>query len=317
MSDAVSPHGFTVTRRGYEISQVEQAIDDVTAERDSAWQQLSDVGEQVRGLEQELADAVRAAAEAEPPSFAELGEGAVRLLALAQEQASLLAADTARLAEQQMARARGEAAQLSTGIRDYAARLRAEADEAYRSGLEWARSQAEALNDEAGREARAAREAAGAEAAEIGARAGAESRDAQEWLAGQQRAADREQQEQEEWLQAWEQEVTAGAERKQGEGERHLKAVRALVADIDADAATQAARTVEAAHREAARIAAVAEREEAVLAERRGELQAHLDHIRQTLTVLTGAEPAAPEDEPDEVLPQAVDNAPAASSEES
>jgi hypothetical protein len=312
MSDAVSPHGFTVARRGYRADQVQRAVDEVTAARDSAWQRLSDLGEQARGLEQELADAVRAAAEAEPPSFAELGEGAVRLLALAQEQASLLAADAARLAEQQTARARGDAAQLSTGIRDYAARVRAEADQAYRSGLERARAEAEALTAEAGREARSVREAAGAEAAETGARAGAESQEAQDRLAEHRLAADREQQEHEQRLQVWEQEVTAGAERRQGEAERHLGAVRALVADIDADAGAEAGRVIEAAHREAARIAAVSEREQAVLAERRTELQAHLDHIRQTLTVLTGADP----DEPGEVLPQAVDNAPADPAEE-
>ena len=335
MSDAVSPHGFTVSRRGYETNQVEQAIDEVTTERDRAWQRLADLGEQVRGLEQQLADAVRAVAEAGPPAFAELGEGAVRLLALAEEEASRLAAESARLTEQQTVRSRGDVARLSAGTRDYATRLCAEADEAYRRELEWAQEQAGGARAEAEREAAATGAAADAEVAAIGARAETLSREAQDWLTGQQHAADQAEEAQEARLLAWEQEITAGAQRKLGEGERHLKAMQARAADVDADAATQAERTVEAAHREAARIASVTEREQAVFAERRGELQAHLDHIRDTLTALTGAAPAAeaadaeagdgeaeqlsgPVLDPDAttVLPQAVDNAPAAPAEE-
>jgi hypothetical protein len=60
------------------------------------------------------------------------------------------------------------------------------------------------------------------------------------------------------------------------------------------------AQIVEAAQREAERITAAAGREQAAFAERRDELQAHLDHIRTTLTALTGAtdapDPAAAPD---------------------
>ena len=304
MSDAVSPHGFTVARRGYEIRQVEQAVDAVTAERDRAWQRLADLGEFSRRLEQELSDAVRAAAEAGPPDFAHLSERAVRLLALAEEEAATLRSEAEQAADRMDSRAYADAAKLTADIRTYATRLTTGADEAARRQLAWARSEAESELAEAGREARSVLEAAEAAAEEIRARAAAATRDSEAWLAGRQLAADQEQQAQEAEAAARLERATAAVEQTLAEAERYHKTMRARAADIDADAATTAERVIGAAYREAARIADASLREEEVFAEQRAELRAHLDHIRQTLTALV---PAAAPDPADTAPPAPAD----------
>ncbi|MEZ0091249.1 hypothetical protein [Streptacidiphilus sp. EB129] len=300
MSDAVSPHGFSVTRRGYDPAQVERLLARLTRDRDEAWQRLSGLGDRMRALEQRLIDAAeaasaaRAAEEAAPPTFAELGERAARIVDLATAEAEQLRVDAGQWIDALDARTRAEAQQLRADAEHAAVQLCDAADEAHRRELERARAQSEAERGAADRDARSLREQADAYAGDVRARAEQAERAASAWLTEQLRAADQEQAEAEARWTAWEAEVGAGAQRKQVEAERHRRAMQAKADEMDAEAATRAERIVEDARREAERIAEAAARDQAAHAERRDALQAHLDHIRTTLTTLTGAPAPAP-----------------------
>ncbi|MEY9963047.1 cell division septum initiation protein DivIVA [Streptacidiphilus sp. MAP12-16] len=334
MSDAVSPHGFTVTRRGYDPDQVEHSLARLTAERDAAWERLSGLGHRMRALEQKLLDAAeaeraaQAAAEADPPSYLQLSDRAARMLVLAEEEAVQLRSDAEEWTESLDTRTRADAQQFRANAEGYAAQQRRVAEEAHRRELDRARAQAEAERADADRESRAVGEAADEYVVGRHADAEAAAEAARVRLVGLQHDADQEQAATDARGVAWEHQVTAGADRKRTEAERHHKAMQAKAAEIDAEAATQAERILEAAQREAARIAAAAEREQALFTQHRDELQAHLEHIRTTLTTLTGApdesesqpesqpEPDGSESDTDEIPvvqapsdPQPVDNA--------
>ncbi|MHA6762548.1 hypothetical protein [Streptacidiphilus sp. PAMC 29251] len=299
MSDAVSPHGFTVTRRGYDSAQVDQALIRFTAERDAAWERLSGLGNRMRALEQKLIDAAaaeQAAAEAAPPTYAELSERAARLLVLAQEESVQLRTETEAWTEALDTEARADARRQLEDGENYAARLRGAADDSFRRDLDRARATAEAERGEADREARAAREDAAGYAAELRARAEEAAESVRLRLAALQHTADQAQAAADAEHAAAEAALTARAERRQSEAERHLKAMKATAAGTEAEAATTAERLLGAARREAERIAAGVERERLAYAEQQEELKAHLDHIRTTLVTLTGAADPADSD---------------------
>ncbi|MFC1415152.1 hypothetical protein [Streptacidiphilus cavernicola] len=297
MSDAVSPHGFTVTRRGYDTAQVDQALVRSTAQRDAAWERLSGLGNRMRALEQTLIDAAaaeKAAAEAPPAAYAVLSDRAARLLALAQEESVHLRTEAEAWTEALDTEVRADAARCAQEGADDAARLRGSADEAFRRELDRARATAEGLRGEADRAARATREAAAGHAAELaaGSEQAAEAERARQAVL--QQAADQALAEAETEQDAREAALSGRAERRQGEAERHLAAMRLSAAATEAEAVTAAERLLEAARREAERIAAAAEREALASAEQQAELRAHLDHIRATLTALTGAAAGEP-----------------------
>jgi cell division septum initiation protein DivIVA len=304
MSDPTTPGtgDFTLSRKGYDVDQVEQALAQLTASRDEAWQRLAALGDEMRGLERELMDiqAAQVVAEAVVPDFEVLSPRAAGLLVTAEEEAEAvrLAAveESARLDGQ----ARTDARRVRANAGQYADQVRAACDESQRRELERARSQAEALREEADRDVRTAQEEAAAYADEVRVRAEQASSEAHAWLAGQQRTVEQEFEAHDTKVVAWEDQVLAIGERKVSESERHLKAMRAKSDEIDADASNQAERLIEAAKREAARIAEQSEREEATFAERREHIQAQLDHIRETLVALTGSVATTPESEPAE-----------------
>ena len=290
MSDAVSPqHGFPMARRGYDPDQVERAMVELTEGRDQAWERLSGLGNRMRALEQQLIDAAKAAEEAEPPSFAHLSERAGRLLVITEEEASAIRAEAEDWVDALDAEARADGQQSRAEGDDQAVRLRAAADEGHRRELERARSRAEAERADADREARTLRDEAAGYAGGVRDRAQEIAETTRTRLAALQHRADQELAGTEAAAVAQEEQLTSGAEHKQGEAERHRKAMQAMAEEIEAEAATRVERVLEAGRREAERIGAAAERDRAAFAERRDELQAHLDHIRTTLTALTGA----------------------------
>ncbi|WP_052433930.1 hypothetical protein [Streptacidiphilus melanogenes] len=299
MSDPTTPGtgDFPLTRKGYDVDQVDQALALLTASRDEAWQRLSALGDGMRELERQLMDlqATQAVAEATVPNFEVLSPRAAGLLATAEEEAEAVRADALADSTRIDGEARAEARRLRTTAGQYADQVRAAAEESNRRELDRARNQAETLRGEGDRDARLAREASSAYAEEVHSRADQASRDAHSWLAGQQRTVDQEFAEHDANVVAWEEQVIAIGERKVSESERHLKAMQAKSDEIDADASTRAERLVEAARREAARIAEQADREQVTFAQRREHIQSQLDHIRETLAALTGAVVGAPE----------------------
>jgi hypothetical protein len=325
---------FTISRKGYDADQVEQALARLTVSRDDAWQRLAALGDEMRGLERELMDvqAAQVVAEATVPDFEVLSLRAAGLLVTAEEEAEAVRIAAVEESARVDGQARTDARRVRANAGQYADQVRAAADESQRRELERARNQAAALRDEAARDVRAAQEEAATYAEEVRGRADQASHEAHAWLVGQQRTVEQEFEAHETKVVAWEDQVIAIGERKVSESERHLKAMRTKSDEIDADAATQAERLVEAAKREAVRIAEQSELEEATFAERREHIQAQLDHIRETLVALTGSVAATPESDATEpegaagetgpeidteaetsvlpTLPQAVDNNP-------
>jgi hypothetical protein len=299
MSDPTTPGtpDFQLSRKGYDVDQVEQALAQLTASRDEAWQRLAALGDEMRGLERELMDvqAAQVVAEAAIPDFEVLSPRAAGLLVTAEEEAAAVRADAVEDSARLDGQARTDARRVRANAGQYADQVRAAADESQRRELERARNQAEALRGEADRDVRAAQEEAAAYADEVRRRADQASSEAHTWLAGQQRTVEQEFEAHDTKVVAWEEQVIAIGERKVSESERHLKAMRVKSDEIDADASTQAERLVEAARREATRIAEQSEREEAAFAERREHIQAQLDHIRETLVALTGSVATTPE----------------------
>ncbi|MBF9067792.1 DivIVA domain-containing protein [Streptacidiphilus fuscans] len=312
MSEPTTPHAteFTLTRRGYDVDQVDQALARLTAARDEAWQGLASLGDRMRGLERQLMDMREAqgVAEATVPDFEVLSPRAAGLLVTAEEEAEAVRSGAVQEAARIDAEARTASRRERTAAGQYADQLRAASDEGHRRELDRARSRAEAERAEADRDARALHDDAVAYADDIRSRAENHTEDAQTWLTGQQRAAAQEFAAHDVKVVAWEAEITAVGDRKLNESERHHKAMEAKSAGIDADAATQAERLLEAARREASRIAEASDREYRTFEERRDQIQGQLDHIRQTLIALTGTvagggaddDEAGPEDEADD-----------------
>ncbi|RAG81680.1 hypothetical protein DN069_31670 [Streptacidiphilus pinicola] len=325
MSDPSTPGAadFPLTRKGYDVDQVDQSLAQLTDARDQAWQRLSGLGDEMRALERRLMDvqAAQVVAEAAVPDFETLSPRAAGLLVTAEEEAETVRSDAVAESTRIEGEARTEARRRRTVAAQYADQMRAAADESHRRELDRARNQAEALRGEADRDARGVLDAATGHAEEVRVRADQASREAHSWLSGQQRTVEQEFAAHEAKVVAWEDEVIAIGERKVSESERHLKAMQAKSDEIDADASTQSERLVEAARREAVRIAEQSDRELATFTQTREHIQAQLDHIRETLVALTGsaaatADPASPPDaEPATEPAPEPDPAPAPASE--
>ena len=319
MSDPTTPDPaeFPLTRKGYDVDQVDQSLVQLTDARDDAWQRLSALGDEMRALERRLMDiqAAQVVAEAAVPDFEVLSPRAAGLLVTAEDEAETVRANAVAESTRIDGDARTEARRKRTVAGQYADQMRAAADESHRRELDRARNQAEALRGEADRDARGVLDAATSYADEVRGRADQASREAGTWLAGQQRTVEQEFAAHEAKVVAWEDEVIAIGERKVSESERHLKAMQAKSDEIDADASTQSERLIEAARREAARIAEQSDRELATFTQTREHIQAQLDHIRETLVALTGSAAATADPEPEAEADAEPEAAPAPASE--
>jgi hypothetical protein len=282
---------FSIARKGYAVAQVQQALLRFTVARDEAWQRLADLSEEVRTLELGLEELARARKEAEViiPDFEVLSPRAAGLLVTAQEEAKAVRAAALVDANRIDGESRVEARRLRAEAEQYAEKVHAVSEEVHLRELDRARSVASAERKEAQQDGRALREEAAAQADEIRVRAETAAREAQAWLAGQQRTAAQEFAAHDVKVTAWEGEVAAVGERKLEESERYYQAMEVRAAEIDDEAAAEADRRLEAAQREAERIAEHTAREQAAFAERRERIQSQLDHIRETLAALTGS----------------------------
>lgn len=99
MSDAIPSYGFTAARRGYAPEQVDRALAALTAQRDAAWQRLSQLGARIRDLETALETARQEAAEAPAPDYTALSEQAADLMAIAENEARNIRDKAERFAE--------------------------------------------------------------------------------------------------------------------------------------------------------------------------------------------------------------------------
>ncbi|TQF03685.1 hypothetical protein E6W39_17420 [Kitasatospora acidiphila] len=288
MSDAIPSYGFTAARRGYAPEQVDRALAALTAQRDAAWQRLSQLGARIRDLETALEAARQEAAEAPAPDYTALSEQAADLMAIAENEARNIRDKSERFAEDTRddTYQAGQAAQKSA--EEFATTTRAEADQAARRTDERSRAEAERLRGEADRDARAIRDTATAEAAKLRVAAAEAGERAETKLAELRREADERFAAEEAAAQAADGKSSALAEQRLKESEQHREATIGMVKQIDTEAQARADQLVEQARREAERINTASAEEQAAFEERLATVQTHLDTIKGTLASLTG-----------------------------
>lgn len=297
MSSTATPHGFdTVRGRGYRVEQVERFLEELSEDRDAAWERAA----RLTVLANEMDTEVRALREhvdaLGPASYETLGEGAQELLRLVEDEAAAVreraeseiqyardAAETARRALQDEARAaaaerravaedqanrvldeaRGRAGEILTEVQTQADLVRGEAEQA----LEGARQDTARTLAEADKDRRERMDAFTHEMAER--EAGVDSRLG---------------------------DLTGHAERRFEEARTAHAEAEEFARHTQEDAEARAAALLAEARMRDERIRRESERELREHEERREEIRAHLAHVRSSLAALTGR--PLPDDDP-------------------
>ncbi len=289
ISASMAPPGFmTVRRRGYRPEQVEQYAAALSADRDAAWERAARLTVLARDMEAEAVRLREAVSRLAPQTYDGLGERARRIFQLAREEAAAVREGARRAAEEQVARAEADAAALRAAARERADETRAEAAERARQKLLAARAEADDTRIGARREVKANRGEALAALREMRRRTAALLADQERDRAERWAAAEREEAERAAALDAHHARQVARAEAALSEAKQAF-----------ADAEEAARRRQEEAHAHAAGLLAEARARAEHLArdtervlrehgERWDDVQAHIDHVRSSLSALTG-----------------------------
>ncbi|MFJ1703354.1 hypothetical protein [Kitasatospora sp. NPDC088346] len=310
MSDAVSPSGFTVARRGYAPEQVDRTLDALSVDRDRAWERLSVLGAGLREMENRLAEVVQAAAEAPEPDYGRLSDQAAALMAIADAESLAVRTAAERAAEDARDTAYEAGQDADRAAKEYAGTVRRDADEAARRTEERTRAEGERLRAEADHEARTIRDGGTGDAARTRVEAAEAGERAEGKLAELRRRADEMFAAAEAKADGEDAKISATAERRLREAEQHRETVLADIRRIEGEAQGKADEMIMKARHEAERIRTASEREQRDFTARLDVVQTHLDHIKETLAALTGAAVGAVEAQP--ALPPAPAAAPAA-----
>ncbi|MFI6288440.1 cellulose-binding protein [Streptomyces sp. NPDC051018] len=288
----VPPHGFDVVRRGYRPEQADAYVSSLSEERDASWERAARLTVLAKQMESEAARLRETVAALAPQTYESLGGRARQLLGLAEEEAAALR-ESAR---------DGAQATLDTaadGARALADRTRANADAVRSAAEEDARQRLSAARAAAGEHLTAARgEAAGLRdeamtywqdmrrrAEDLLARL--ESGQAERWESAEHEIAVRHTA-----LEARHAELTSRAESSRAEAERAVAGAQEYARHTQEDAEARAAELLAVARTAAERTARETDRILREHEESREEMQAHMDHIRNSLASLTGRAPA-------------------------
>ncbi|MFI9648948.1 cellulose-binding protein [Streptomyces sp. NPDC052040] len=283
-----SPYGFASVRRGYRPDQVDAYTAALSRERDGAWERAARLTVLARDMEAELARLRETVAQLLPQTYESLGEGARRLFDLAQEEARAVREGARENATRRVTRAEEEARRVRETAQAYADETRGEAEERIRTRLLAARAEADDVRVAARREVKEGRAEALAALREVRQRtetllAEQEREQAERWADEERAEAQRLAE-----LQVWEEQQVAQAEAALAEAERALAEAEEAGRRVQADAEAHAAELVAGARLREDRIARETER---ILREH-GEtwdcVQAQMDHVRNSLAILTG-----------------------------
>jgi cell division septum initiation protein DivIVA len=291
-----SPHPFRVVLRGYDPSQVDRRVNELTENAEGARRQAQALEQRVQQLEDELSRPVEESPveqPAEPVTFSHLGERVGQILTLADMEAEELRERSRQEAAAHRAEVEGTAAGIRSAADRYAEQRRSEADAEAARVLEDARRTADERLDVAERDAAARLQEAEAVYETQRAKSAKAAADFETTLAA------RRQKSEEEFTQ-----LMADAQGRLEELERHIEASRAESEAAHAEAARESRRLIDESEQQAAaivgdakvmaaRIRAESERELAAATQRRDSINAQLANVRQMLTTLTGAAPSA------------------------
>lgn len=287
-----SPHGFVSVRRGYRPDQVDAYTAALSQDRDAAWERAARLTVLAREMEAELARLRETVARLGPQTYEMLGDRARGLFGLAQEEAAAVREDARRGARQSVADAQEEGRRSQEAAQAYADELRAEAEERVRTRLLAARAEADDVRVAARREVKEKRGEALAALREVRRRTEAllaeQERERAERLGAEERAAA----ERAARLEASEAERAARAEAALSEAKRAFAEAEESSRQVQRDAQARAAEVIADARLREDRITRETERVLREHGEERDRVQAQLDHVRNSLAMLTGRAPA-------------------------
>ncbi|MFH8990949.1 cellulose-binding protein [Streptomyces sp. NPDC017940] len=286
---SVSPHGFVAVRgRGYRPEQVEAYADALSRDRDAAWERAARLTVLAKDMGAEAARLREVVARLAPQTYEELGRRAQQLLALSEEEVAAVrdaAAASARESEEAVA---AEAAALHGAARGYADSVRDEAEGWARQRLGAAGAAAEEFRATARADADEWRGAGLAALREMRERAGALLADQEKEHAERREAAEREIAEREAAAEAHEVSLLEAAGARLAEAERDLAQAAESARHRQEDAEARAADLLTRARMREERIGRETDRVLREHGERWDEVRAHMEHVRSSLSALTG-----------------------------
>lgn len=296
---------FEVVRRGYEPTQVNRRLEELTAAVAQANAQRDALAARLDAAERQRSEAPPPA-QPESPTFQHLGDRVGQILTLADQEADELrrtayaevAAERQRL-EEDTARVREEAER-------YAADMRSGAETEAARIVEDARRAADEQLDNAERDAAARLQEAEAIYEEQRAKAVQSAADFETTLAERRKIAEEEFQRQMEQVERRLNEAKQTLESAQADAAQTEASAKAEAQHLVRAAEEQAASIVEDARTRAARMRAESDRELSAATQRRDAINAQLGNVRQMLATLTGSVTA-----PDPFASETPANAPA------
>ncbi|MDT0466094.1 cellulose-binding protein [Streptomyces gibsoniae] len=283
-----SPHGFVSVRRGYRPDQVDAYTAALSRERDDDWERAARLTVLAKDMEAGLTRLRERVAQLPAQSYEALGDGARRVFGLVQEEAEAVREGARQGAVHRVTQAEEDGQRVRLAALAYADEVRGEAEELIRTRLLAARAEADEVRIVARREVKEGRAQALAVLREVRQRTEAllvqqEREQAERWEAEDRAEAERLAE-----LQAWEEGRVAQAEAALAEAQRALAEAGESSRRVQGDAQARAAELVAEARLREDRIARETER---VLREH-GEMwdgvQAQMDHVRNSLAMLTG-----------------------------
>ncbi|SDN87636.1 DivIVA domain-containing protein [Actinacidiphila guanduensis] len=281
--------GFAPARgRGYRPDQVDRFLDELSEDRDAAWERAARLTVLANEMEAECAALRRQVEALGPADFATLGPGAQELLQMVEEEAAAVreraeveaqyardAADTARRTLQDEARAAASA------------RLAAAEEQAQRV-LDEACGQAAEILGSARSEADSVRGGAAAALDAVRQQAGQDAAAADTEQRGRLQSLEHELAEQQAVVEGRLNGLLADAERRLAEAQRERSAAEDMLRRRQAEADARADQLIEQARLHEERVRREAERVLREHEQHRDEVRAHLAHIRATLAGITG-----------------------------
>ncbi|MFD5817738.1 cellulose-binding protein [Streptomyces sp. NPDC127038] len=292
-STPVSPYGFVAVRgRGYRPEQVDVYAAALSRDRDAAWERAARLTVLARDMEAEAERLREVVTRLAPQTYEELGARARRIFELGEEEAGALLEEARREARAEAETAEAVGRDVREAARAYAGEVRDEAEEWALARLLAARAEADEVRVSARREVKENRGEVLTALREVRRRTEAvvtaqEAEHAVRWAEAERAAAEREAASDE-----------GGLEREERARESLARAERVLAEAKEwdrhqqEDAAARAAGLVAEARVREERIARETDRVLREHGERWDHVRAHMDHVRSSLTSLTGRAPA-------------------------
>ncbi|MFJ9585493.1 coiled-coil domain-containing protein [Streptomyces acidicola] len=294
-SASVSPDDFAVVRRGYRPDQVDSYTAALSQDRDAAWERAARLTVLAKEMEAEAERLREAVARLAPQTYEALGEGARQLFELGAQEAEAVREggrqDALRITDEAEAEGRGalEVAQA------YADEVRGEAEERARQRLLVAHAEADDLRIEARLEVKERRGEALAALREVRQRTEGVLAEREREYADRCVEMDHELAGGEAVLDARHGERVARAEAVLSEATRAIADAEESDARMQADAEARGAELIAEARVQEDRIIRDTERVLREHAEQWDTVQAHMDHVRNSLATLTGRAPTEAE----------------------